>query len=119
MFPARYSCTKAMMTFLIFKPSRPHLPFSTRCISNGNSTVIRAIGPAGMLGVVVSVTHCSGSTGGFVAVASPVFFGTCHHLHGCTSQSDDLLGCGAAGLYFQHGLPKRGAFGKGNTLRYR
>src|SRR5262249_57280725 len=81
MFPARYSCTKVIITFLIFKPSRPHLPFSSRCISSGNSTVMRAIGPVGMLGVMVSVTHFSGSTGGFVAVPALGFFWLWVHFH--------------------------------------
>src|SRR2546426_12193274 len=91
MFPARYSCTMAMMTFLIFKPSRPHLPFSTRCISNGNSTVMRAIGPAGMLGVVVSVTQFSGATGGFLAGAAPVFFVRGGSLHGCARDGAQVV----------------------------
>src|SRR5438067_7261226 len=106
-----------MMTFLIFKPSRPHLPLSSRCISSGNSTVMRAIGPAGMLGGLAAVTHFSGLTGGVVAVASPVFFGMGHHLHSGTSQGDDFLGRGSVGFHFQHGLPKGGAFGKDHALR--
>src|SRR5919199_3154114 len=118
MFPARYSCTNAMMTRLIFKPSRPHLPLSSRCSSSGNSTVMRAIGPAGTLEVVGSATHFSGSTGGFVAVASPVFFGMRHHLHGCTHQSDDLAGGGAVGFHFEHRLPKGRTFSKDHALRY-
>jgi hypothetical protein len=42
-----------------------------------------------------------------------------HHLHGCTSQGHDFLGCGSVGFHFQHGLSKGGAFGKGHALRYR
>jgi hypothetical protein len=38
-------------------------------------------------GLAASVTHCSGSMGGLVAVASPVFFGMGHHLQGFTSKN--------------------------------
>src|SRR5712691_4162521 len=109
-----------MMTFLIFKPSRPHLPLSSRCMSSGSSTVMRAIGPL-LAAAWLSVTHFSGSTGGFgafVAVASPVFFGMGHHLQGFMGKGGYLFGGGSVGVNFENGLPQGGAFGKGDALRY-
>jgi len=94
-FPARYSCTKAMMTFLIFKPS---LAFTLQFTVASPAAIRRSCGQSGRGRLGVWRPSPIFRVNGVLWRSRVRFFSAMgHHLHGCTSQGHDFLGCGSLG----------------------